>query len=111
MLIHSGYIAPYLIHTLDDRRAVSNIALVNAERARQIEDILCRMAQTGTLRGKVTEGQLIELMTQVCFMPFGMATAILIENWPDGRSSVQDNHEEDNNRGKFFQRIPFCGIH
>ncbi|KAG5646692.1 hypothetical protein DXG03_002682 [Asterophora parasitica] len=48
--------------TLD---AVSRIALVSPERSKQIEGILLRMAQSGQLRGKVTENQLIELLEQM----------------------------------------------
>lgn len=46
-------------------RPVSRIGLVSPERSRQIESILVRMAQTGQLRGKVSETQLIELLEQV----------------------------------------------
>jgi hypothetical protein len=45
--------------------AVSRIALVSPERARQIEGILARLAQSGQLRGRVTENQLIDLLEQV----------------------------------------------
>lgn len=44
---------------------VSRIALVSPERSRQIESIIVRMAQSGQLRGKVSEEQLIELLEQV----------------------------------------------
>lgn len=52
-------------HTLP----VARIALVSPDRARQIEAILLRMAQTGQLRGRVSEEQLIELLDQVCSSP------------------------------------------
>ena len=45
---------------------VARISLVSLERSKQIETILLRMAQTGQLRGKVTESQLIDLLEQVC---------------------------------------------
>jgi hypothetical protein len=46
--------------------AVSRIALVSPERSRQIEAILLRMAQqSGQIRGRITENQLIELLEQV----------------------------------------------
>lgn len=45
--------------------AVSRIALVSPERSKQIEIILLRMAQTGQLRGRVSEEQLISLLDQV----------------------------------------------
>ena len=44
---------------------VSRISLVSPERSRQIEGILVRMAQSGQLRGRVSENQLIELLEQV----------------------------------------------
>ncbi|GJJ12242.1 hypothetical protein Clacol_006483 [Clathrus columnatus] len=46
------------------RERLSRIALVSPSRSRQIEGILLRMAQTGQLRGRVTEQQLIELLEQ-----------------------------------------------
>ena len=45
---------------------VARIALVSSDRARQVEGLLMRMAQTGQLRGRVSEEQLIELLDQVC---------------------------------------------
>jgi len=44
---------------------VSRIALVSPERSRQVEAILLRMAQSGQLKGRVTESQLIDLLEQV----------------------------------------------
>lgn len=45
--------------------SVSRIALVSPQRSQQIEGILLRMAQSGQLRGRITENQLIELLEQV----------------------------------------------
>jgi programmed cell death protein 5 len=39
---------------------------VSPERSRQIESILLRMAQSGQLKSKVNEDQLIGLLEQVC---------------------------------------------
>ncbi|KZT28670.1 DNA-binding TFAR19-related protein [Neolentinus lepideus HHB14362 ss-1] len=47
------------------RERLARIALVSAERSRQVEAILLRMAQTGQLRGRITEDQLIELLDQM----------------------------------------------
>ncbi|KAI6007839.1 PDCD5-related protein [Pisolithus marmoratus] len=47
------------------RERLSRIALVSPERSQQIETVLLRMAQTGQLRGKVTESQLIGLLEQM----------------------------------------------
>ena len=44
---------------------MARIALVSQDRARQIEAILLRMAQSGQLRGRVTEEQLIDLLDKV----------------------------------------------
>lgn len=49
--------------------AVARIALVSEDRARQIEGILLRMAQSGQLRGRVTEEQLIDILDKVCLPP------------------------------------------
>ncbi|KAF9653851.1 DNA-binding TFAR19-like protein [Thelephora ganbajun] len=46
------------------RERLARISLVSPERSKQIETILLRMAQTGQLRGKVTETQLIDLLEQ-----------------------------------------------
>lgn len=45
--------------------AVSRIALVKPDRARAIEQLLMRMAQSGQLRGRVSEDQLIDVLDQV----------------------------------------------
>ena len=44
---------------------VSRIALVSPDRSKQIETILLRMAQSGQLRNRVSEEQLIDLLNQV----------------------------------------------
>ncbi|KAI0253777.1 PDCD5-related protein [Lactifluus subvellereus] len=46
------------------RERLSRIALVSPSRSNQIEAILLRMAQTGQLRGRVSEQQLIDLLEQ-----------------------------------------------
>lgn len=46
------------------RERLSRIALVSPQRSQQIEAILLRMAQTGQLRGRVSENQLIDLLEQ-----------------------------------------------
>ncbi|KJA18540.1 hypothetical protein HYPSUDRAFT_119412, partial [Hypholoma sublateritium FD-334 SS-4] len=47
------------------RERLSRIALVSPERSAQIETILLRMAQSGQLRGRVSEEQLIDLLNQM----------------------------------------------
>ncbi|EJD46066.1 DNA-binding TFAR19-related protein [Auricularia subglabra TFB-10046 SS5] len=48
------------------RERLARIALVSPQRSSQIEAILVRMAQTGQLRGRVSEEGLIGLLEQVC---------------------------------------------
>jgi len=47
------------------RERLSRISLVSPERSKQIETILLRMAQSGQLRGRVSEEQLIDLLNQM----------------------------------------------
>ncbi|KAF8969951.1 PDCD5-related protein [Flammula alnicola] len=47
------------------RERLSRIALVSPERSKQIEMIIFRMAQSGQLRGRVSEEQLIDLLNQM----------------------------------------------
>jgi len=47
------------------RERLTRISLVSPERATQIENLLLKMAQSGQLRGKVTEEQLIGLLDQM----------------------------------------------
>lgn len=47
------------------QRTVSRISLVKPSKARAIQDLLIRMAQSGQVRQKVTEQQLIGLLDQV----------------------------------------------
>lgn len=44
---------------------VGRIQMVKADKARAVEDLLIRMAQTNQLRSKVTENQLIDLLGQI----------------------------------------------
>ncbi|RGB36999.1 programmed cell death protein 5-like protein [Rhizophagus diaphanus] len=49
----------------DETIDVARISMVKADKARAVEDLLIRMAQTGQLRGKVSESQLIEILEQI----------------------------------------------
>jgi DNA-binding TFAR19-related protein (PDSD5 family) len=53
----------YPIH-LTSPPQVNRIALVNPQLSAQVESILVRMAQSGQLRGRVSEQQLIGLLDQ-----------------------------------------------
>ncbi|KAI9016574.1 PDCD5-related protein [Phycomyces nitens] len=44
---------------------VARIQMVKADKARAVEDLLIRMAQSNQLRNKVTEQQLIDLLGQI----------------------------------------------
>lgn len=92
---------------------VSRISLVSPERSRQIEGILVRMAQSGQLRGKVSEEQLIELLEQVSSAlilsiraPLNPPRALVSSRLLLGSASCvdrgdakQDEHEEDDDKG------------
>ncbi|CCF48864.1 hypothetical protein NDA18_004221 [Ustilago nuda] len=47
------------------RERLSRIGLVKPQKAREITDLLIRMAQSGQIRGRITEDQLIGLLDQV----------------------------------------------
>ena len=44
---------------------MSRISIVKPEKARGVEDLLIRMAQSGKLRGQVTEPQLVQYLEQI----------------------------------------------
>ncbi|KAJ3195061.1 hypothetical protein HDU83_006458 [Entophlyctis luteolus] len=56
-----------LVQLLDNsaRERLSRISIVKAEKARAVEDLLLRMAQSGQLRGKISENMLIDLLEQL----------------------------------------------
>jgi len=47
------------------RERLSRIALVSPERSKQIETLLLRMVQSGQIRGRVSDAQLIDLLEQL----------------------------------------------
>ncbi|KNE72975.1 hypothetical protein AMAG_20649 [Allomyces macrogynus ATCC 38327] len=49
----------------DARERLARIAIVKPQNARAVEDMILRMAQTGQLRGKVGEDQLIDLLGNI----------------------------------------------
>jgi len=51
--------------TADARERLSRVALVKAEKARGVEDLIIRAAQSGQLGGKVDEARLISLLGQL----------------------------------------------
>eukprot|EP00123_Amoebidium_parasiticum_P007465 comp18140_c1_seq1/m.18877 comp18140_c1_seq1/g.18877 ORF comp18140_c1_seq1/g.18877 comp18140_c1_seq1/m.18877 type:complete len:132 (-) comp18140_c1_seq1:272-667(-) len=53
------------ILTQDARARLGRIAVIKPEKARGVEDMLIRLAQSGQLGGKVDEQQLIGLLDQV----------------------------------------------
>ncbi|KAI7870633.1 PDCD5-related protein [Spinellus fusiger] len=56
-----------LFQILDNsaRERLARIHMVKADKARAVEDLLIRMAQSNQLRNKVTEQQLIDLLGQI----------------------------------------------
>ncbi|GAA5858533.1 hypothetical protein JCM8547_007349 [Rhodosporidiobolus lusitaniae] len=63
------------ILSTEARERLSRIALVKPDRARAIEQLLMRMAQSGQIRGRVTEPQLIDVLDQVEAMEKGQSGA------------------------------------
>ncbi|GAA5833973.1 hypothetical protein JCM11251_003578 [Rhodosporidiobolus azoricus] len=61
------------ILSTEARERLSRIALVKPDRARAIEQLLMRMAQSGQLRGRVSEDQLIDVLDQVEAMEKGQS--------------------------------------
>ncbi|TPX69968.1 hypothetical protein SpCBS45565_g02059 [Spizellomyces sp. 'palustris'] len=55
----------YQILDNDARERLARIKIVKAEKARAVEDLLIRMAQTGQIRAKVNESTLIGLLEQI----------------------------------------------
>jgi len=53
------------ILTSDARERLSRVALVKPDKARSVEDMIIRAAQTGQLGGKVDEQRLISLLEQI----------------------------------------------
>lgn len=47
------------------RERLSRVEMVRPERARQVEELLIRMAQSNQLRGRVSEPQLVQLLDQI----------------------------------------------
>ncbi|KAJ3013144.1 UNVERIFIED_CONTAM: hypothetical protein HDU68_000855 [Siphonaria sp. JEL0065] len=56
-----------LVQLLDNsaRERLARISMVKQEKARAVEDLLIRMAQSGQLRGKINENMLIDLLGQL----------------------------------------------
>ena len=64
-LTRNAFSVLILSSALSFASAVSRIALVKPQKSRAITDLLVRMAQSGQLRQRVTEDQLIGLLDQV----------------------------------------------
>ncbi|GAA5963642.1 hypothetical protein JCM21900_000205 [Sporobolomyces salmonicolor] len=64
------------ILSAEARERLSRIALVKPDRARAIEQLLMRMAQSGQLRGRVSEEQLIDVLDQVEAMEKGQSGGV-----------------------------------
>ncbi|GAK67850.1 DNA-binding TFAR19-related protein [Moesziomyces antarcticus] len=75
----------------DARERLSRIGLVKPQKARQITDLLIRMAQQGQIRGRITEDQLIGLLDQVDQASSGDAGKITFTR----KKTVQDDDDSD----------------
>lgn len=54
-----------LPHLISHTRLVNRISIVKADKARQVEELIIRMARAGQLQGKIGESQLIDLLEQI----------------------------------------------
>ncbi|KAI9306762.1 PDCD5-related protein [Cunninghamella echinulata] len=82
-----------LFQILDNsaRERLARIQMVKAEKARAVEDLLIRMAQTNQLRNKVTESQLIDLLEQINQQePSASQTRVVFE-----RRRFDDDSDDD----------------
>ena len=52
------------ILTAEAKQRLSNIAVVKPEKAETLENVIIQNAQRGTIQGKVTEAQLLDLLEQ-----------------------------------------------
>ncbi|TNV75388.1 hypothetical protein FGO68_gene12754 [Halteria grandinella] len=64
------------ILTNEAKERLSNIAVVKPEKAEKLEMLLIQNAQRGKIQGKVTEGQMIDLLEQVSESEVKPATTI-----------------------------------
>jgi programmed cell death protein 5 len=64
---------------------------VKPEKAGWVEDMLIQMAQGGQIRGKVSEKELIDLLSQVAAETGKKSTTITMAR----RSALEDSDEED----------------
>jgi DNA-binding TFAR19-related protein (PDSD5 family) len=71
---------------------------VSPERAKQIEAILVRMAQSGQLRGRVTEEQLIGFLDQVRRQTVPASQSC--KNFSDGGVQFTEHHQKVHDCGR-----------
>ena len=64
------------ILTNEAKERLANIAVVKPQKAEQLEMLLIQNAQRGMIQGKVTEGQMIDLLEQVSEKEAKPATSI-----------------------------------
>ncbi|GAB5586898.1 hypothetical protein Unana1_01798 [Umbelopsis nana] len=71
-----------LVQILDNeaRERLARINMVKADKARAVEDLLIRMAQSGQLRSKVSEKQLIDLLGQINQQDAGASQTKIVYN-------------------------------
>ena len=74
------------------RERLARIKIVKEEKAKAVEEMIIRMAQSGQIRGKVTESQLIDLLEQIS-QEQSQATKITISR---RRASDSDDEEDWN---------------
>ena len=72
------------------RERLGRIQMVKADKARAVEDLLIRMAQSNQLRSKITEKQLIDLLGQINQQDSSSTQTRIVYN----RRQYEDSDEE-----------------
>ncbi|KAJ2956301.1 hypothetical protein NQZ79_g7834 [Umbelopsis isabellina] len=82
-----------LVQILDNdaRERLARIHMVKVDKARAVEDLLIRMAQSGQLRSKVSEKQLIDLLGQLNQQDAGASQTKIVYN----RRRFDDDSDDD----------------
>ena len=79
---------------------------MSPDRARQIEALLVRMVQTGQLRGRVSEQQLIELLDQVSDVVSPAEVTYSVGAHIDRRGAVQERAWKGFHCGEYRRSPP-----
>ena len=83
------------ILTLESKNRLTRMALVKAEKARQIEDYLIKAASAGQLRNKVTEDELVALINQADAADKSKKSVTNLRRTYGGMDEDSDDNDDD----------------